>query len=139
MIPERCDILLDRRVTPGESEADARAELEGIVAHAARSAGLEAEIIEWRPTTGGATATAPDAAIVRHALAAAAAHGVHQPPHGLNGACDLVHFNGLGAQGIVLGPGDVAQAHKPDEFVEAAALAQATRIYVDLARALLPA
>ena len=41
-----------------------------------------------------------------------------------------------GATGIVLGPGDLAVAHKPDEFVPIAEL-EAAAIYRDLALAML--
>ena len=38
-----------------------------------------------------------------------------------------------GARGIVLGPGDLAVAHKPDEFVPLAELEAAAGIYRSLA------
>jgi acetylornithine deacetylase/succinyl-diaminopimelate desuccinylase len=58
-------------------------------------------------------------------------------PAGFQGACDFVHFRGAGAEGVVLGPGDLAVAHKPDEFVPRAELEAAVRIYRDIARAML--
>ena len=58
---------------------------------------------------------------------------------GLGGACDLVHFNGIGASGIVLGPGNMGVAHKPDEYVPEDQLWSAVQIYRDIAVAMLKA
>jgi len=44
-----------------------------------------------------------------------------------------VHFQQVGIRGVVLGPGSLAQAHQPNEWVRAADLARATLIYRDLA------
>lgn len=139
IVPDSCDLLLDRRLVPGESEAAARQAIADVMEEA-RADGVEASIMEWRPTTGGAAETAPDHPIVQAAMAAGGSHGVADPtPIGFQGACDFVHFRGMGAEGVVLGPGDLAVAHKPEEFVPEAELAAAARIYHAIARAMLGA
>jgi succinyl-diaminopimelate desuccinylase len=133
IVPDACDLLLDRRLIPGESEAEALAEIRALLGD-----GIEAKIAELRPTTGGPAETAPDHPIVQAAITAAAQHGVADPtPIGFQGACDFVHFRTLGAEGVVLGPGDLRVAHKPEEFVPEAELYQAVRIYRDIALAML--
>jgi acetylornithine deacetylase/succinyl-diaminopimelate desuccinylase family protein len=135
IVPDACDLLLDRRLIPGESEDAALAEIRALLGD-----GIEAEIVELRPTTGGPAETAPDHPIVQAAIAAAALHGVADPtPTGFQGACDFVHFRTLGAEGVVLGPGDLRVAHRPEEFVPEAELHQAVRIYRDIALAMLRA
>jgi acetylornithine deacetylase/succinyl-diaminopimelate desuccinylase len=57
----------------------------------------------------------------------------------MNAGCDLVHFRVKGSPGIVLGPGSLDVAHKPDEYVPRDALVQASLIYRDTALALLAA
>ncbi len=105
IVPNGCDLLLDRRMVPGETEAAALAEIKRLL-EAAAAEGIEARVIECRPTTGGPAETPVDHPVVRAALAAAGAHGVAAPaPQGFSGACDFVHFRTLGAQGVVLGPG----------------------------------
>ena len=77
-------------------------------------------------------------AIVQASLAASRAHGVAKPgPFGFQGGCDLVHFRKLGAQGTVIGPGDLAVAHKPDEFVPVDEFVACSLIYRDVAKAML--
>lgn len=82
--------------------------------------------------SGGATGTSSEEPIVISALNAARFHGIRDNAvHGLQGACDLVHFRSTGAQGIVLGPGALEVAHKPDEFVPENELMASSLIYRD--------
>ena len=135
--PQTCDLLLDRRMIPGEAEDDVRAEFARLLDEAKAQYGIDAEIVEFRPTTGGATETAADRPIVAAALQAAGCHGGDASIHGLQGACDLVHFRSLGAEGIVLGPGSLDVAHKPDEFVPEDEFIASSLIYRDTVLALL--
>ncbi|WP_108663680.1 M20 family metallopeptidase [Acuticoccus kandeliae] len=138
MVPDRMELMLDRRLVPGESDEAAIAEIEAVLT-AARADGVDAVIDRFAPTTGGATETPPDHPIVAAARAASERHGVRAAaPGGFQGGCDLVHFNAMGATGVVIGPGDIAVAHKPDEFVPIDELATAPLIYRDLATAMLP-
>jgi succinyl-diaminopimelate desuccinylase len=132
VVPESCELLLDRRMIPGESDEDVRRQFENLLAEAKALHGIDADIIEYRPTTGGATETSADQPIVLSAVHSAKNHGVHDHSlHGLQGACDLVHFRSVGAQGIVLGPGALEVAHKPDEFVPEDELIASSLIYRD--------
>jgi acetylornithine deacetylase/succinyl-diaminopimelate desuccinylase-like protein len=140
VLPDRCDLLLDRRMVPGEDEAAVKADLSGLLARAATQFGVQAEILEYRPTTGGATATALDEPIVHASLAAGKRHGAKvTEPQGFQGACDLVHFRSVGAKGTVIGPGSLALAHKPDEFVPVDEFVNASLIYRDVALDMLKA
>jgi acetylornithine deacetylase/succinyl-diaminopimelate desuccinylase family protein len=138
VVPDSCNLLIDRRMTPGEDPDACKAELEALFARAQRAQGVEIELVKWCETTGGPTETLADSAFVQTALALSQIHGAAAVGvRGLLGACDLVHFNAVGATGIVLGPGDLAVAHKPDEFVPIAELEAAAAIYRDLALAML--
>ncbi len=102
--------------------------------------GVDAEITRWQPTTGSATETSADEKIVQVGLEASRRYGQSNPgPFGFQGGCDLVHFRTLGAKGIVLGPGDLAVAHKPDEFVPVEEFITTASIYYDIAVAMLVA
>jgi len=126
-------------MVPGEDEQAVKAELQLLLDHAKATAGVEAEIIAWQATTGGATETDSNEAIVQNSLAACRRHGQAEPgPFGFQGGCDLVHFRSLGAKGVVIGPGSLAVAHKPDEFVPVEEFIAAAAIYLDVALAMLP-
>jgi acetylornithine deacetylase/succinyl-diaminopimelate desuccinylase len=138
VLPGACDLVLDRRMVPGEDEEAVKREIGDLLALAGERFGIRAEITGYKATTGGATETALDTPIVQASLAASRAHGVAKPgPFGFQGGCDLVHFRKLGAQGTVIGPGDLAVAHKPDEFVPVDEFVTASLIYRDVAKAML--
>jgi acetylornithine deacetylase/succinyl-diaminopimelate desuccinylase len=140
VLPGACDLLLDRRMVPGEDEAAVKKEIADLLLAANRRFGLRAEIVDYRATTGSATETAGDATIVQASLAACRAHGIYTPgPFGFQGGCDLVHFRELGAQGTVIGPGTLSVAHKPDEFVPVDEFVTAALIYRDVAKSMLSA
>jgi acetylornithine deacetylase/succinyl-diaminopimelate desuccinylase len=138
VLPGSCDLLLDRRMVPGEDEAAVKREIGDLLKTAHDRFGVRAEILTYRATTGGATETAADAQVALASLAACKANGVANPgPFGFQGGCDLVHFRSIGAQGTVIGPGDLAVAHKPDEFVPMDEFITASLIYRDVAKAML--
>ncbi|MDX3929870.1 MAG: M20 family metallopeptidase [Shinella sp.] len=138
VIPAECELLLDRRLIPGETDAGAEAEIRALLADAEKRYGIRAEIAGYHATTGGATDTPETAPVVQAAIHACRAAGVGEPgPFGFQGACDLVHFIEAGAQGVVIGAGDIRVAHRPDEFVPADEFIASAAIYADVARRIL--
>lgn len=55
---------------------------------------------------------------------------------GLSGTCDASIFSAAGIETIILGPGRLAQAHGPDEYVAIEEVSQAFEIYLQLVLAL---
>lgn len=138
VVPDRFDLVLDRRMVPGEDEAAVLDDLRDLIATAARAAGTPMSIIDFKPTTGGASETPADHPIVAAAQAACRRHNGHETPlGGFQGGCDLVHLRKMGAAGVVLGPGSLDLAHKPNEYVPVGDLARACAIYRDIATAML--
>lgn len=140
VIPAECELLLDRRLIPGETDAAAEAEISALLADAEKTHGIRARIVGYHATTGGATDTPETAAVVQAAIAACKAAGVAEAgPFGFQGACDLVHFIDAGAEGVVVGAGDIRVAHRPDEFVPTDEFITSAAIYADIARRVLAA
>ena len=138
VLPGTCDLLLDRRMVPGEDEGIVKREIGDLLVLVRERFGVRAEVVDYKATTGGATETALDTPIVQASLAASRAHGAAKPgPFGFQGGCDLVHFRSIGAQGTVIGPGDLTVAHKPDEFVPVDEFVAASLIYRDVAKTML--
>jgi succinyl-diaminopimelate desuccinylase len=138
VVPDRCDLLLDRRMIPAENEDTVKRRIADLVARASKEAETAMEIVEFKATTGGATETAPDHPIVVATQNACRHHhGRETALSGFQGGCDLVHFRSLGAQGVVLGPGALKVAHQPNEYVPVPELLMAAAIYRDVALAML--
>ncbi len=139
VIPDRCEFTIDRRLIPGETEAEAQAGIERVLDGVrAGHPHFRAAIARLLPTTGGPAETAPDAPIVG-ALTRAGRAVLGRDPGlaGFPAACDMVHFRSAGIPTAVLGPGDLACAHTADEWVEVRQVADAARIYALTALSLL--
>ncbi|RME73178.1 MAG: M20/M25/M40 family metallo-hydrolase, partial [Planctomycetota bacterium] len=106
VIPDRCRVVLDVRTTPRWDNAQAVADLERLV----RSE-LEIRSRRFLPV-----ATDPDTAIVRAARRALPEARL-QPFGGVSDMYFLSKVAGGPVPGVLIGPGDGRQSHKPDEFV----------------------
>jgi acetylornithine deacetylase/succinyl-diaminopimelate desuccinylase-like protein len=137
IVPDNCEMMLDRRLLPGEDLDDALSNLHAILDRAKRDYRVEAEVAAIRTRAGPAETPVADPLVVE-AVAVSRRHGVTFPqPAGLTGGCDLVHFRDTGSVGIVLGPGSLDVAHQPDEFVPRDDLVRAALIYRDIAAAMM--
>jgi acetylornithine deacetylase/succinyl-diaminopimelate desuccinylase family protein len=132
VIPDQCTALLDRRMIPGEREADAIAEFEALFARLHdEDPTLNVRISHLVPTTGGAAAVEPDSEVATTVQAAARDVLGREPKlTGLGGACDMVHLVDAGVPTVVFGPGDDDQAHQPDEHIEVKDLVEAAKVYL---------
>ncbi|WP_280170819.1 M20 family metallopeptidase [Agrobacterium pusense] len=138
VLPGTCDLLLDRRMVPGEDEDAVKQEFAILLKDAQDRFGVKAEIVDYKATTGSATETAGDHPVVIASLSSCKENGTAYPgPFGFQGGCDLVHFRALGAQGTVIGPGSLSVAHKADEFVPLDEFITCSVIYRDVARKML--
>ena len=137
IIPDLCEVVLDRRLLPGEKLEDVEVEVRALLDRARRESDVRAELTRVRAMAGPAETPVAEP-IVRRAVEIAAGHGVTLPqPSGLTGGCDFVHFRNTGSVGIVLGPGSLEVAHQPDEYVPKDDLPRAAMIYRDIALAML--
>lgn len=125
VVPDGCVIDIDRRVLPGEDGMMARQEVIDYLASR-----LDFELIHEDPYCLS-TALADD---INGQLASSLKPVIEQ----VAGPCQIVgvpygtHASRIAAAGVpsvVFGPGDIAQAHTKDEFIEMAQLQLATEIY----------
>jgi acetylornithine deacetylase/succinyl-diaminopimelate desuccinylase family protein len=131
VIPGRCEITLDRRMIPGEVESEVLQEV-GEVLEEVKRARPDIDVVVERtlPTTGGPSELDRDHPLAGIALhASAEALGRLTSLVGLSGACDMTHFIARGIPCVVVGPGDGAQAHQPDEHMDIHELNQGAVAY----------
>ena len=126
IIPDCCEILCDRRLVPGEKPAQVLAE-------------RDAALCDLRVEHDGLYLAPPlppasSAALHAWAAPALAAAGLDPTATGAPYATDASHYAAAGAQVMVLGPGDLAQAHTKDEWLDRHELARAVDVYGALLR-----
>jgi succinyl-diaminopimelate desuccinylase len=127
-IPDRCDLLVDRRLLPGESVAATHARCREIVAAAMGSARWSVEIEEIEGIYEAAE-VAPDAEVVRRMQASIiGVTGRKAPLVGTPYSSDVRNLiNDAGIESVTFGAGDVALAHAIDERISVEELEAATR------------
>jgi acetylornithine deacetylase/succinyl-diaminopimelate desuccinylase len=139
MVPAECRVQLDRRWLPGESHDEVVAEVEQLVDMLRRE---DPHVVGTVKEMSGTSAFvhAPldcpaDAAGLEHLRRAVAAHTEADPePVGVNFWTDgALLAAATGTPTVVCGPGDIAQAHSLDEWVEVEQLGRAAKVYVSLA------
>jgi len=106
-----CELSIDLRLMPGMDVRKTRAELEARVRHALEGSRLK---LRLSPLFEGIPAmeTPKDAPLVK-ALEALTGHPAGSVTFGTEGP----YLSGLGCETVVMGPGDLAQAHQPDEYL----------------------
>jgi len=131
IVAERCEVEVDRRYLPGEGSPVP--EIREIVASIC--GGVEAlryDVVEM-PMTSRVPhvplGTSPESRIALAAAAACAEAGLPTEPIGVTYWSDGGHLAANGIETIVLGPGDIADAHGPRDRVAIDELAAAVDLY----------
>lgn len=125
-VPDFCRIDVDRRMVPGETAAAAAADLRAFLE---RYPGIDfpftctqshAACLPLSPANSGELATRLGAVI----NSVVGTHTVHPVPFGT----DASTVAEAGIPAVVFGPGDIAQAHTKDEWIDLAQLEPAAEI-----------
>lgn len=123
IVPDRCEVRINRRSAPGERVESVFAELEDLVVAAAAPA--EAALV--RGFAADAFYREPDTALVQRiselggAAPAVAAFG-----------SNALLYDDVATEMAVFGPGSIDQAHKSVEWVEIKELVRAAEVYLSL-------
>lgn len=124
IIPDTCEILCDRRLVPGETAEHVRAERDAALAGLAVEHDREYLAPPLPPGNSAALHAWMQPAFVVTGLDPAAVGAAY--------ATDASHYAAAGAPVLVLGPGDIAQAHTQDEWLHRAELSRAVALYAAL-------
>ncbi|MBD5779400.1 ArgE/DapE family deacylase [Pelagicoccus sp. NFK12] len=120
VVPDSCRIDVDRRLGTKEDPQDARSELEAICFE--EGAGFEV-FLERPPLRGEESG-----AFVQGLRSAAAQAGYEVEQREVPYMTNAVSYEAAGIPSIVFGPGDIAQAHKNDEYIEAGQMLRSLQI-----------
>lgn len=125
VVPDYCEIDIDRRLLPGESGLDARSEIIHLLASQ-----LPFEIEHLEPYCLS-SALGDDLngkladELMKSIRSVDGEHQVIGVPYGTHAS----RIAAAGVPAVVFGPGDIAQAHTKDEWIEISELHKASEIY----------
>jgi acetylornithine deacetylase len=133
IVPDQCTVAVDRRTLPSERHGDVIAELHAVVDQITRAnPRLRVEIGE--PFADIAGLDTPDEhPFVRLTTRLAHAHGGGREAVGVPYGTNAPGLAARGVPTVVLGPGDIAQAHSEDEWVELDQVERAAELYAEIA------
>jgi acetylornithine deacetylase len=117
-----CELKIDVRPLPGMDLTELRADIHRCAMQAVDGTGLAIEF-DPAPVDLPAMETPESSEIVRQAERLA---GV--PPASVCFGTEGPFFNAMGMETVVLGPGDIDQAHQANEYLDAARIAPMQRI-----------
>ncbi len=135
VVPDWCEIEVDRRVNPGEVSSQCPGQ---VLDYLIRGLG-DTHRIEFDPPWIDLPALAPEASRAwLGPVGEVVARVLGRPPRvfGVPFGTDAGPLSDAGIPCLVLGPGDIAQAHTKDEWIDLEQVRQAVDVYFELMRSL---
>jgi acetylornithine deacetylase/succinyl-diaminopimelate desuccinylase-like protein len=134
IVPDWCEIEVDRRLLPGEDPAGCREQIERLLAD--RPGGLDG--IEFGQPWVNMPALSPRATDWLEPLGDAIALATGRRPDimGVPFGTDAGPLDAAGTPCVVFGPGDIAQAHTKDEWIDLEQVRLGAEAYYQIAVAL---
>jgi acetylornithine deacetylase/succinyl-diaminopimelate desuccinylase-like protein len=129
IVPDRACLVVDRRILPNETVQSVREQIEDVL----RRAGVADEVrVSSCSLDKDALETSDDQPAVRHCQAALASRALGTSTTSAPFGTDAGPFSTAGLPGVVLGPGQIQQAHTADEWIDLAQVDAMTEIFVAL-------
>jgi len=125
VVADRARLVADRRSLPGETVASIGEEVEATL----RRAGCEGVRVEGISLEKPPLGTPDDHSSVRHCRAALRDLELADATGTVAFGTDAGVFADLGIPGVVMGPGSIAQAHTPDEWIDVAQVDEMTAFF----------
>ncbi len=134
VIPDRCEIEMDRRLIAGETDEEATGEVVAVLERLARAD----DRLKWSlrrtqfyPPLEGAVDSPVASALAEGCRRVLGRAEFAAAPWGTDGGI----FSHYGIPSVIFGPGSIRQAHTRDEHIELDQVAQAALIYSEAIRA----
>ena len=129
IVPDTCEITVDRRTLPGETDSGVIREIRSFL----RQRKLAAEVLDDKAMSPcWPMETDPKLPLVQVLLNAAK----QRTPAGVHFFSDASIFAHGGTPAVLFGPGDIAQAHTADEWISIRSLERATSMLMTFLQSL---
>src|SRR5437764_12081699 len=128
IVPDQCEISVDRRTLPGETEAGVSREIKQLLS----KRGMKVQMLKGKVLPCEPLETDSKLPLVQEFLSVAR----QRRPVGVDYFCDGSVLAQGGIPSIVFGPGDIAQAHTSNEWVAVRSLESARSILTPFLREL---
>ncbi len=132
IIPEHCEIHVDRRVVPGEDADQVKPAVE-LLLDELRACNPDLKVVQEAPDMVDSPLD-PAGGEGFGAFVGAVLDGMGLPAEltGVGYGTDASSFSRAGIPAVVLGPGDIAQGHTADEWIDLEQLRKGVEVYLNL-------
>lgn len=131
VIPASCRITVDRRIMPGEDPNTVVPAVESVLEEVRRSnPGIE--VRQDEPEIHGALSADSNPWLAERVARVLSDLKLPTEPAGARYGTHASTSAEAGLEAVVIGPGDIAQAHKVDEYIECAQLQRGVELYAAL-------
>ncbi len=136
IVPPQCTMTIDRRLVPGEDARQVITEFRSILESLKeRDPQFSADLKVLIGYNAGCTPVeSPLVQVMKQSITDTTGQA---PDISLTSGGDVRYFHGAGIPTVLYGPGDLAMAHKADEYVEIAKLVVTTQVFTLAAMRLL--
>ncbi len=131
--PDGCELVLERRTMPGERPDEVLREFERILDELREREGDVRASLEQMLERPG-TEVPEESRLVQGLLRAGRKHGISPVVEGMTAWVDAALLNEVGIPAVCYGPGDIAQAHSADEWVEVEQIEKCADVLESFAR-----
>jgi Acetylornithine deacetylase/Succinyl-diaminopimelate desuccinylase and related deacylases len=134
VVPDRCEIWYDRRLSPDETADDALADIETVLQELRDVDGLQIHLDQPIVALHGFNASPESPLVVSAERAVKTVLGQDVEAGGVTYSTDACYLAGLGnLPCVILGPGSIDQAHAIVEWVDLDEVVKTVDVYVELA------
>ncbi len=133
IIPEHCEVEVDRRTVPGERGEEVLPGVERVLDEL-RGADPDLVVRQTEPYIVPALDPATNERWSQHVSGVLRSLDLPEEPMGAKYGTEASTFGQAGFPAVVLGPGDVAQAHTKDEWLDLDQLRRGCEVYLAIMR-----
>lgn len=133
VIPEDCEVRIDRRLVPGDDAKQVVSDVEKVL-NELRIVDRSLEVEQLEPQIDVPLDPAISDELVSRVGRVLASHRLNIEPTGVAYGTNGSKYSAKGIPTIVLGPGSIDQAHTKDEWLALAQLELGEKVYFDLMR-----
>lgn len=128
-VPDRCEIEIDRRLLPGETPESALAHYQALVDDLSRQDSQLNIVMHPPMLTDVPLETTVNSPAVQAMQRVLSDLGLDDTPIGVPFCSDASKFGALGIPSMILGPGNIDQAHAAVEFIDCEQVERAVEVY----------
>lgn len=137
IIPDRCEIIIDRRLLPSEDLISVKGELIEVIHDAVKASVCKDFSLEMVSFCSPGELSLQSDFLSKSISVFSKCFGTKPHVKEFRASCEQSYFLDQGVETIICGPGSISQAHVVDEYIEISEMSRAAELYLALCEEIL--